>query len=409
MIIGMKRDYRNTIGKRIKLLRQDMKIQQNELAEIIGMTQSHLSQIERGVKRPTAPSLAKIAKALGTTVDYLLMLEDDEQREPEPDPIGYSEQAEEAARLIDGMQAEYTRQSALNSVQAWAQYETALSAQNTEKTIASALNAGGIPSPGGATWTRHTVNNILSRAHWYAGIATLNRKSRTGRQLVTAPAQWQAIIDADTYERIEEERRARMPNRKLADAKHLLSGVCVCQVCGAALTVAEFPQYGYAYLTCRQRHGYLAVRDYVVLAAIREHLDLLRTIDIETVVTAGSTDATTQIQSRITDQHAIITKAQQALQRIDNAYADGLLDAERYRVQVDRSKAQVLQAAAEIARLTALFATEAEAGTRRQRLEYARDHAGDILAARGPAANAYLRRLLKVWCNHKQVVSVEWL
>lgn len=277
------------------------------------------------------------------------------------------------------------------------------------ETIASALNAGGIPSPGGATWTRHTVNNILSRAHWYAGIATLNRKSRTGRQLVTAPAQWQAIIDVGTYERIEEERRARMPNRKLADAKHLLSGVGVCQVCGATLTVAEFPQYGYAYLTCRQRHGYLAVRDYVVLAAIREHLDLLRTADIETLVTAGSTDATAQIQSRITDQQTIITKAQQALQRIDNAYADGVLDAERYRVQVDRSKAQLLQAAAEIARLTALLATEAEAGTRRQRLEYARDHAGDILGASGPAANAYLRRLLKVWCNHKQVISVEWL
>lgn len=276
------------------------------------------------------------------------------------------------------------------------------------ETIAAALNADGVPSPGGLSWSRHTVTNLLGKAHWYAGYAIVNRHSKTGRPVVQAPAQWPAIIDGVTYERIQDERSVRAPNRQLADARHLLSGVCVCQVCGSTMTVATVPEYGFAYLTCRQRHGYTAVRDNVVMASIQEHLALLQTTDIEAMVTSSNDDAVTKLAERIDGQHQAITKAQQAMRRIDDAYADGTMDGERYRVQVDRLKAQILQAAAEIERLQALANVEAEAGTRRQRLEYARDNPGAYLDG-SPQANAKLRRLIRVWCKHKEIVTVEWL
>ncbi len=283
-----------------------------------------------------------------------------------------------------------------------------LAGEGGEK-IAADLNADGVPSPGGASWTRHTINSLLSKAHWWAAQAMLNRKSPTGRTFVQAPAQWPPIIDTATYAAIEAERQARAPNRYLADARHVLSGVCICQVCGANLTVATVTQYPYNYVVCRHRHGYVAVRDDTVLSVIKEQLALLRTADIATMLEQGDGDATAKLAERIQTQQSAIIKTQQAMQRIDTAYADGTLDAERYRVQVDRLKAQTVQAAAEIERLRAQMESDAAAGTRRQRLEYARDNAATILDGPPGPANVFLRHLLRVWCNHREVVSIEWL
>lgn len=285
--------------------------------------------------------------------------------------------------------------------------ERYLSGQGGEK-IADDLNADGIPSPGGSVWTRHTIVNLLSKAHWWAGQAMLNRHSKTGRQLVQAPAQWVPIIDAITYAAIQEEREARTPNRRLADAKHILSGVCICQVCGSNMTIATVDKYPYSYITCRQRHGYTAVRDDAVLAFIRQQLEMLRSVNIDTMLDAGDMDVSTKLAERIEAQRQVIAKAQQSMRRVDDAYADGTLDGERYKVQVERIKAQTLQAIAETERLQALAEQDAAAGTRRQRLEDARDYAIDMLDGPPSEANAYLRRLLRVWCEHKTIVSVEW-
>lgn len=275
--------------------------------------------------------------------------------------------------------------------------------------IADALNADDIAAPGSDAWNRHTVSNILANAHWYAGQTMINRHSRTGRPVVSAPGQWPALIDAATYEQIQHERDIRNHNRRVADTPYILSGVCLCMVCGATMAVTAAPRYGYAYIACRYRHGYVAVRDDVVLAAIRAELATLQSVDIDAMLDTGESDSTAHIAARIAGQKTIIDKAQASMRRVDDAYADGTMDGERYRSQVERIKGQILQAAAEIEHLQSLAAAEAEAGTRRQRLEHARDHAGTILESDSATANAYLRRLLRVWCNHKEVTSIEWL
>ena len=63
----------NSIGNRIKKLRQKNKLTQEKLAIKAGVPYTTLTKIESGViKRPAVQTMAKIAKALGVTLDNLL-------------------------------------------------------------------------------------------------------------------------------------------------------------------------------------------------------------------------------------------------------------------------------------------------------------------------------------------------
>jgi transcriptional regulator with XRE-family HTH domain len=46
-------------------LRIQKKISQQQLAELAGITQTHLDKIEKGLSKPTTPMVFKICKALG--------------------------------------------------------------------------------------------------------------------------------------------------------------------------------------------------------------------------------------------------------------------------------------------------------------------------------------------------------
>lgn len=63
-----------SIGKTISVLRKEKKIKQIELAEITGISQTYLSQIEKGVKVPTIEILEKISLALGIPYAILSFL-----------------------------------------------------------------------------------------------------------------------------------------------------------------------------------------------------------------------------------------------------------------------------------------------------------------------------------------------
>lgn len=61
--------------KKIKQLRKEQKITLTELGELTGYSASFLSQIERGINRPSLEALRKISDALGVTVASLLASE----------------------------------------------------------------------------------------------------------------------------------------------------------------------------------------------------------------------------------------------------------------------------------------------------------------------------------------------
>lgn len=59
-------------GQRIRELRHALGLSQEELAERAGVHRTYVGMIERGEKNITLKSLAKIAKALGISMDFLM-------------------------------------------------------------------------------------------------------------------------------------------------------------------------------------------------------------------------------------------------------------------------------------------------------------------------------------------------
>ena len=60
------------IGARIKAARERVHLTQEQLAEIIDISPTHMSVIERGVKTPKLDTFIRIANALGVSTDALL-------------------------------------------------------------------------------------------------------------------------------------------------------------------------------------------------------------------------------------------------------------------------------------------------------------------------------------------------
>lgn len=61
------------IGIRIKEARESKRLTQEQLAEIVGLSSTHISVIERGVKAPKLETFIEIANALNVTADSLLL------------------------------------------------------------------------------------------------------------------------------------------------------------------------------------------------------------------------------------------------------------------------------------------------------------------------------------------------
>ncbi|MGI8587196.1 MAG: helix-turn-helix domain-containing protein [Chloroflexia bacterium] len=61
------------LGERLKALRKARGWTQENLAEVSGLTRSHISRLERGdIELPSRARLLRLADALGTTADDLL-------------------------------------------------------------------------------------------------------------------------------------------------------------------------------------------------------------------------------------------------------------------------------------------------------------------------------------------------
>lgn len=67
----MELDYK-AIGKRIKVARIRMEITQEQLADKVSVSPTHLSNIETGSTRVSLTTIVKVANALNVTVDDLL-------------------------------------------------------------------------------------------------------------------------------------------------------------------------------------------------------------------------------------------------------------------------------------------------------------------------------------------------
>lgn len=65
------RDIATALGLRIRELRNERHMSQEELAFKAGISAAHLGQIERALKNPTIDTVAKIAAAMGVPITTL--------------------------------------------------------------------------------------------------------------------------------------------------------------------------------------------------------------------------------------------------------------------------------------------------------------------------------------------------
>ena len=61
------------MGQRIKLRRKELKISQTELAELIDVSNNHMSSIENAKTKPSMDNFIKLCEVLKVTPDYLLL------------------------------------------------------------------------------------------------------------------------------------------------------------------------------------------------------------------------------------------------------------------------------------------------------------------------------------------------
>ena len=63
---------REALGKRIREARKQKSLTQQQLAEMLGITDVYVSEIERGNKMPSIPLFIAIVEVLDISADYLL-------------------------------------------------------------------------------------------------------------------------------------------------------------------------------------------------------------------------------------------------------------------------------------------------------------------------------------------------
>lgn len=85
-------------GNRLRQLRKDRTLTQQQLAELIGVKNSVISFYEVGERMPSPDALRKLALALHTTTDYLLGID----RGATVDVSGLDEQDRLAVQMIIG-------------------------------------------------------------------------------------------------------------------------------------------------------------------------------------------------------------------------------------------------------------------------------------------------------------------
>ena len=61
-----------SFGLRVKTIRTEQKISQEDLAELSGLHRTYISSLERGVRNPTLTTLISLSKGLNIEINEML-------------------------------------------------------------------------------------------------------------------------------------------------------------------------------------------------------------------------------------------------------------------------------------------------------------------------------------------------
>ena len=65
-------NYKAEMGKRIKMKRRELKLTQEGLSEILGVSVKHMSEVERGIAGLSIENLISLSSVFDVSIDYLI-------------------------------------------------------------------------------------------------------------------------------------------------------------------------------------------------------------------------------------------------------------------------------------------------------------------------------------------------
>lgn len=278
--------------------------------------------------------------------------------------------------------------------------------------ICEHLNEAGTRAPGGGQWMRNSVLVILKRADIYAGINSVNRKSKQ-RPLIKAAGRWSPIIDEPTLQRIKAEFKARKHFGRSAYHVHRYSRMVFC-TCGARCRVqnttmkrtrADGSQWSKR-LTRYQCNEHGGVAEWKITEAVRAFILFVPTV-------AGYVEPEPE-PSRAAEIMAEIEKIDQQIESVEDGIAKA--DADYYLNKLSEKRHTAIVAAGNqrmetlLARRTVLqdeLHAEEVAELSAERLDEIRNDGIAMLEHPDARhANAWLRHRLRVTIRGSTIVDV---
>lgn len=202
--------------------------------------------------------------------------------------------------------------------------------------ITNGLIRSGVTTTTGCRWRVDTLAALL-RSPRIAGLRVHNGGP-------PVPATWPAIIDVADHERLVALADARsLGPRHQPPRRHLLTGLLRCGRCGATLAPGvkgATPRYvcktsangGCSGVSVVMEHAHGRVLDLVV--AYLDSPEFAAALERARRAADG-------VDRALVDAVDALARDRTALGRLDDAFADGLLDRDRYRRQVTRLRARI--------------------------------------------------------------------
>lgn len=285
----------------------------------------------------------------------------------------------------------------------------------SQDNIAKMLNREGRPSARPpALWTKSGIRSVFLKVWVYAGFAELNRKathwkSPKPRPYVRSQGDWAPIISVAEAEQYIAERTVREKDRYVAGTEVLLKRLCYCAECGGVMTVSsggrvKERRFGYHYLRCTRHEHAVTCRYETVFGMLRERFAEWQEEAGIAPTPDDSADILSGYQLQIDAHVSSLDRDHDAIARLDDAFADGLLDADRFRAQVARVQQRMEETDNAIASLQKQMQEIREFGTMHRRAREVAELGLKMLDDPDVTrTNAWLRRHVKITVGRKFV------
>jgi site-specific DNA recombinase len=202
--------------------------------------------------------------------------------------------------------------------------------------IAKSLNADGIPTNSGKEWWNKTVQLLLTNPV-YKGTTIWNRRvGSTKKREVNDFEDWviqenthEAIIDPETWEKVQEKtKERRLPSRSQSSV-HLLSGLLKCRLCGSGMSYdragSKNNPYGVYRCSANKNKGTCSGKTFKAIELEQEFLEnidlLSKQFELNFVPTIKS-----NTKEKTTSNQQKLYSAKKRYKRKVEAYTAGLIE-----------------------------------------------------------------------------------